>query len=56
MFAHKYFTKKERQEGIGDFNYRKKEWALKAQRVAKKKDFKATLHGSRGHWEVRVRR
>ena len=47
--------RKDFKKGEGDFYYRRKEWALKAQRAAKKRGMKATLHGSRGHWEVKVR-
>lgn len=50
MTKRKYFKK-----GEGDYYYRRKDWALKAQRAAKRQGKLATLHGSRGHWEVRVR-
>lgn len=46
----KYF-----KPGEGDYYYRRKEWALKAQAAARKRGMRATIHGGRGHWEVRVR-
>lgn len=43
------------KKGEGDYAYRLKVWAERAQRAAQKRGFKATLHGSRGYWEVKVR-
>ena len=43
------------KKGEGDYYYRLKEWAIKAQRASIRRGFKATIHGSRGYWEVRVR-
>ncbi len=51
----KYFTKAEIRAGEGDFFYRKKEWAEKSAVAARKRGLKATVSGSRGSWEVRVR-
>lgn len=38
----------------GDYSYRLKEHAKKAQVAAKKKGYKTKLAGSRGHWTLVV--
>ncbi len=43
------------KKGEGDYAYRLKVWSERAQRADQKRGFKATLHGSRGYWEVKVR-
>ena len=38
----------------GEYHYRKKEWAVRAQQAAKKKGYRTRLTGSRGYWTLVV--